>query len=109
MNQAIGRIELCGIQSIALCCDRHHLRFLTAPSHQAEISNSINFNVFLKVKQVRLEPIYRDHWFDVVAVLPSGYVEIQPYFNCRVVQFHPALKILPTQPRLQRAILHSPS
>ena len=42
--------------SIALCCDRHSPRWL-----QVEISNSIYSNVYLKVKQVCLEAIYRDH------------------------------------------------
>ena len=43
------------------------------------ISNSIYSNVYLKIKQVCLEAIYRGR--DVVAVLPTGYMESQSYFN----------------------------
>ena len=43
------------------------------------ISNSIYSNVYLKIKQVCLEAIYRG--CDIVAVLPTGYTESQLYFN----------------------------
>ena len=50
-------------------------------SRKAEVSNTIDSNVYLKVKQVCLEAIYRDH-----------LMELQSYFNCgrRAAEFHPA-------------------
>ena len=67
-NQAIGRVGPRRTQSIALCCDRQHQRWSIIFSFQAKISNSIYSNVCLKVKQVCLEAIYRDHYF---MLLPS--------------------------------------
>ena len=49
--------------------DCHYPRCLKA------ISNSIYSNVYLKIRQVCLEAIYRSR--DVVAVLPTGYMERQ--------------------------------
>ena len=60
----------------------------------AEISNSIYFNVYLKVKQLCLEAICRDR--DVAAVLPIGYIKNQSYLNCgrRAAQFHPVVIVV---------------
>ena len=66
-NQAIGRVGLRRMQSIALCCDRYCPQWLILLSLQAEISNSIYSNVYLKVKQVCLEANYLDH----LTLLPS--------------------------------------
>ena len=46
----------------------------------AESSNSIYSIVYIKVRQVCFETIYRGR--DVFAVIPSGYMESQSYFNC---------------------------
>lgn len=56
---------------------------------QTEISKSIYSNVYLRGKQACLEVIYRGR--EVVAELPTGYMESQSYFNCerRAAQFHP--------------------
>jgi len=47
-------------------------------SLQPAISNNIYLNINLKVTQVCLEKIY--HGGDVVAILPTGYMESQSYF-----------------------------
>ena len=48
-------------------------------SLQAESSNSIYSTVYVKVRQVCLETIYRGR--DVVAVIPIGFMESQSYLN----------------------------
>lgn len=60
-------VALSLVEFKVLRCDRHYPRCFTGLSLQAEISNSIYYNVYLKVKQVCLESIYRGH--DVVSVL----------------------------------------
>ena len=57
-------------------------------SLRAEISNSIYSNIYLEVRQVCLEVIYRGR--DVVSVFPTGFMESQSYFNWRrrAVQFY---------------------
>ena len=57
-------------------------------SLQAKISNSIYSNVYVKVRQVCLETFYRGR--DVVAIVPVGFIESWPYFNCghRAAQFY---------------------
>ena len=49
-------------------------------SLRAEISNSVYSDVYLKVRQVCLETIYRGR--DVVAVVPVGFMDSRSYFNC---------------------------
>ena len=49
-------------------------------SLRAESLNSIYSTVYVKVRQVCLEAIYRGR--DVVAVIPIGFMESQPYLNC---------------------------
>ena len=46
----------------------------------AESSTSIYSIVYIKVRQVCFETIYRG--CDVVAVIPIGYMESRSYFNC---------------------------
>ena len=46
-------------------------------SLQTESSNSIYSTVYVKVRQVCLETIYR-----VVAVIPIGFMESRSYLNC---------------------------
>ena len=57
-------------------------------SLRAEISNSIYSGVYLKLRQVCLETIYRGR--EVVAVVPIGNMESRSYFNCgrRAAQFY---------------------
>ena len=47
---------------------------------RAESSNIIYSTVYVKVRQVWLETIYRGR--DVVAVLPIEFMESRSYFNC---------------------------
>ena len=49
-------------------------------SVRAESSNSIYSTVYVKVRQVCLETIYRAR--DVVAVTPTGFMESRTYLNC---------------------------
>ena len=49
-------------------------------SLRAESSNSIYSTVYVKVRQVCLETIYRGR--DVVAVIPIGFMESRSYLNC---------------------------
>ena len=49
-------------------------------SLQAESSNSIHSTLYVKVRQVCLETIYRG--CDVVAVVPIEFMESRSYFNC---------------------------
>ena len=45
-----------------------------------ESSNSIYFTVYVKVRQVYLETIYRGR--DVVVVISIGFMESRSYLNC---------------------------
>ena len=47
---------------------------------RAESSNSIYSTVYVKIRQVCLEKIYRGR--NVVAVIPIGFVESRSYLNC---------------------------
>ena len=49
-------------------------------SLRTESSNSIHSTVYVKVRQVYLETIYRGR--DVVAVIPIGFMESRFYLNC---------------------------
>ena len=49
-------------------------------SLQAVSSNSIYSTVYVKVRQVYLETTYRGR--DVVAVIPTGFMESRSYLNC---------------------------
>ena len=67
-NQAICWVELCWIQIIAL-----RPPLLVILILRGEISNSFYSNVYLKVKQVCLEAIFRGR--EVAAVLPIRYMK----------------------------------
>ena len=47
---------------------------------RTESSNSIYSTVYVKVRQVYLETIYRGR--NVVAVIPVGFMESRSYLNC---------------------------
>ena len=66
---ALGFVEFKVSRCAArVCCDRHfYSRWLIILSLQTAISNSIYSNVYLKVKQVCREAIYRDR----LMLLPS--------------------------------------
>ena len=49
-------------------------------SLRAENSNSIYSTVYVKVRQVCLETIYRGR--DVIAVIPIGFLASRSYLNC---------------------------
>ena len=87
-NQAVCRIELCrAATAIQPAMFNSSLR--------AKTSKSIYSDVYLKVRQVCLETIYRG--LDVVAVVPfGGFMESRSYFNCarRAAQFYSEVIII---------------
>ena len=86
-NQAVCRIELCrAATAIQPAMFNSSLR--------AKTSKSIYSDVYLKVRQLCLETIYRG--LDVVAVVPFGFMESRSYFNCarRAAQFYSEVIII---------------
>ena len=55
-------------------------------SLRTESSNGIYSTIYVKVRQVYLETIYRGH--DVVAIIPIGFMESRSYLNCGCLAAH---------------------
>ena len=66
--------------TLSLVALRQPLPAMFNSSLRAESSSSIYSTVYIKVRQVCLEIIYRG--CDVVAVIPIGFMESWSYFNC---------------------------
>ena len=95
-----GRV-LCNQQFVALSflefkvlpCACHYLWRLSILSFQAEISNNIYSNVYLKVKS---KSVSGNLVVVIFSVLPPGFMESHSYFNCghRAAQFHPVVIVV---------------
>ena len=80
--------------ALSFVAQRPPLTAMFNNSLRAEISNSTYSGVYLKVRQVCLETIYRG--CDVVAVVLIGFMESWSYFNCgrRAAQFYSEVVVI---------------